>query len=146
MVLPRFVAQAVRGEPLTVYGDGSQTRCFAHVRDVARALVDLAGAAGVKGRVVNVGSAVETSVAELAGLVRERAGSSSPIRRVPYGDVFPAGFVDPPRRVPALDRLQAAIGWVPATPLPVIVDELLTLARVGAFGAAAQPVQECSAS
>jgi UDP-glucose 4-epimerase len=129
MVLPRFVAAAVRGEPIVVYGDGAQTRCFAHVREVARALADLAAASGAAGRVFNVGSDAETTVLALAELVRARAGSSSPIRLVPFGDVFPVGFVDPVRRVPALQRLRDAIGWAPALPLAAIVDELVALER-----------------
>ena len=128
MVLPRFVQQALRGEPMTVYGGGQQTRCFAHVRDVARALLGLATSGTVPGRVVNVGSAIETSVSELARMVRDAAGSTSPIHHVPFGEVFPQGFIDPPRRVPALERLLAANGWVPQTPLASIVEELVALA------------------
>jgi UDP-glucose 4-epimerase len=127
MVLPRFVRQAMRGEPMTVYGGGEQTRCFAHVRDVARALLGLATSARVPGRVVNVGSAIETPVLMLAEMVRAAADSSSPVRNVPFGDVFPEGFVDPPRRVPSLDRLRAANGWVPEMPLASIVSELIAL-------------------
>ncbi|HEB54584.1 MAG TPA: NAD-dependent epimerase/dehydratase family protein [bacterium] len=137
MVLPRFVRQAVSGAPLTVYGAGRQTRCFAYVGDVARALVDLAFSSTVPGRVVNVGSAVETSVAELARLVRDTAVSASEIVHVPFGDVFPAGFVDPPRRLPSLARLREAIGWVPSTPLGTIVAELVALARGSAPRSAA---------
>ncbi|MCR9247546.1 MAG: NAD-dependent epimerase/dehydratase family protein [bacterium] len=129
MVLPRFVQQAVAGEPITVYGDGAQTRCFAHVREVARALLDLALAPGSRGRVFNVGAAVETTVHALAELVREVAGSSSRIARVPFDTVFPAGFVDPPRRVPSLDRLERAIGWAPSASLAAIVAELVDCAR-----------------
>lgn len=129
MVLPRFIEQALRGEPITVYGDGSQTRCFAHVGEVVRALADLVRAPNTVGRVFNVGSDVETSVLALAELVRRRAASRSPILLVPLGSVFPVGFVDPVRRVPALDRLRAAIGWVPRAPLAKIVDELLAVAR-----------------
>lgn len=136
MVLPRFLQQAVRGEPLTVYGDGAQTRCFAHVGDVVRALADLAMAAEAPGQVFNVGSDRETSVLELAQLVRARTGSRSALRHVPYGEVFPLGFVDPARRVPSLERLRATIGWVPATPLAAIVDELVALARADVAPAA----------
>ncbi|MCK5943447.1 MAG: NAD-dependent epimerase/dehydratase family protein [Planctomycetes bacterium] len=131
MVLPRFVRQALRGEPLTVYGEGAQTRCFAHVRDVGRALLDLARSASLPGRVVNVGSAIETPVAELAELVIRSAGSRSTIRHVPFHDVFPQGFVDPPRRVPSLQRLRAANGWVPQTPLAEIVDDVVAAERRG---------------
>ena len=98
---------------MTVYGEGAQTLFFAHVREVARALVGLGQSTSVPGRVVNVGSAVESSVSELAATVIDVAGSRSEIQRVPFHDVFPRGFVDPPRRVPALDRLRAANGWVP---------------------------------
>jgi len=129
MVLPRFVRQAVRGEPITVYGDGSQTRCFAHVGDVVRALADLASARGAVGRIYNVGSQVETTVAALAELVRAAAGSRSPIVRWPLAEVFPAGFHDPVRRLPALARLQTAIGWVPSTPIGAIVAELVAQAK-----------------
>ncbi|MFY9346108.1 MAG: NAD-dependent epimerase/dehydratase family protein [Planctomycetota bacterium] len=131
MVLPRFVRQAVRGEAITVYGDGAQTRCFAHVGDVVAALIDLASVPAAVGRVFNVGSDAETSVLALAELVRERAGSNSPIVRVPFAEVFPRGFVDPMRRVPSLVRLRAAIGRAPATPLPAIVDELIACVRAG---------------
>lgn len=133
MVLPRFVAQALRGEPLTVYGSGAQTRCFAHVREVVRALADLAEAPGAPGAVYNVGSDAETSVAELAELVRDQAGSAAPIVRVPLTSVFPPGFADPPRRRPCLLRLRAAIGWAPSTPLRAIVAELIALGRAGAL-------------
>ncbi|MBL9079889.1 MAG: NAD-dependent epimerase/dehydratase family protein [Planctomycetes bacterium] len=131
MVLPRFVAQALRGEPLTVYGSGEQTRCFAHVREVVRALVDLAAAPGAAGSVFNVGSELETSVAELAAIVRAAAGCEAPIVRLPLASVFPPGFGDPPRRRPCLDRLRRTIGWVPSMPLREIVAELLALGRAG---------------
>ncbi|HEU4417715.1 MAG TPA: NAD-dependent epimerase/dehydratase family protein [Planctomycetota bacterium] len=129
MVLPRFVAQALRGEPITVYGSGEHTRCFAHVAEVVRALADLAETPGARGLVFNVGSAVETTVRDLALLVRDRAGSRSPIVLVPFAEVFPTGFADPPRRVPCLERLARVIGWVPSRPLVSIVDELIELAR-----------------
>lgn len=146
MVLPRFVRQALRGEPMTVYGGGGQTRCFAHVRDVVRALFELATSPRVPGRVVNVGSDVETPVAELAQLVRAATGSNSPIEAVPFHDVFPPGFVDPPRRVPNLDRLRRAIGWVPSTPLEEIVRELVASASgLAADGASADQVVGASA-
>ncbi len=129
MVLPRFVAQALTGEPITVYGDGRQTRCFAAVGDVVRSLADLAAAPGGCGRVVNVGSDQETSVMALAEIVRAATGSRSPIHAVPFGDVFPRGFVDPSRRVPSLQRLQQLIGWTPSRPLVRIVDEFVAWAR-----------------
>lgn len=139
MVLPRFVAQAIRGEPITVYGSGDQTRCFAHVAEVVRALADLVHAPGCAGRVFNVGSATETTVRELAELVRRRAGSRSPIVQVPFGAVFPSGFLDPPRRLPCLQRLRQAIGWVPNASIERIVDELVGMAEAGS-GTRIEPV------
>jgi UDP-glucose 4-epimerase len=135
MVLPRFLRQALAGEPITVYGDGAQTRCFAHVGDVVRALVGLAQAPQLRHAVFNVGSRVETPVGELAELVRSLSSSRSPIVRVPYAEVFPHGFVDPPRRVPCLERLRAALGHEPARPLLQIVAELVAEARARAPGA-----------
>lgn len=140
MVLPRFVRQALAGEPLTVYGDGSQTRCFAHVGEVARALVELAAAPAAAGRVVNVGSDAEVTIAALAELVRARAGSSSPIVAVPVANVFPPGFDELPRRVPSLARLRAVLGWAPNRPLGAIVDELLADAQAAVRPSAIEAV------
>ena len=130
MVLPRFALQALRGEPLTVYGDGRQTRCFAHVRDVVESLCALIRSPSANGRVFNVGSDWEVSVRELAELVRDRAGSPSRIAEIPYGQVFPRGFVDLPRRVPDLTRLEATIGTRPRTRLETIVDDVVAGARL----------------
>lgn len=135
MVLPRFVRQALAGEPITVYGDGQQTRCFAHVGDVVQALLGLARARGLDHTVFNVGSRVETTVGEVATLVRRLAGSRSPIVLVPYQKVFPAGFVDPPRRVPDTSRLRQALGWEPERPLAAILRELVD----GSLPAGAKP-------
>jgi UDP-glucose 4-epimerase len=131
MVLPRFVQQALAGEPITVFGDGMQTRCFAHVSQTVRALFALAATEGAAARIYNVGSDREIRVKALAELVRAIAGSSSPIECVPLESVFPRGFVDPPRRVPCLERLQATIGFVPDMPIEAIVGELLALQRTG---------------
>lgn len=135
MVLPRFIGQALRGEPITVYGDGRQTRCFGAVGEVARALVDLAGAPGAEGLVVNVGSDQETTVRALAELVRQRAGSRSSIVEIPFGERFPAGFRDPCRRLPSLDRLRGLIGWAPQAPLAAIVDDTVAWHRLRQPGA-----------
>lgn len=128
MVLPRFLAQALAGEPITVFGDGAQTRCFAHVGDVVRALADLLPCPAARGRVFNVGSEREVTVADLAAMVLRLVGSDSPIVRVPMAQVFPQGFTDPPRRVPCLSRLRAALGWVPDTSLERVVEELVASA------------------
>jgi len=129
MVLPRFLQQAREGRPLTVFGDGSQTRCFGAVREVAEALADLLATDGARGQCVNVGSDREIAVLRLAELVRAAVGSASPIECVPHDRVFPKGFLDPARRLPSLERLRALIGWAPEQPVESIVAEL---AREGA--------------
>jgi UDP-glucose 4-epimerase len=121
MVLPTFVRQALDGEPLTVHGDGSQTRCFAHVRDTVEALVRLLGAPAASGLVVNVGSDRETRVDELARLVVRETGSTAGIVHVPHESVYGPGFEDPPRRVPDLTRLEELTGFRPSTPLGELV-------------------------
>ncbi|MEY2982263.1 MAG: NAD-dependent epimerase/dehydratase family protein [Planctomycetota bacterium] len=125
MVLPRFVEQARKGRPLTVYGDGAQRRCFADVRDVASHLVRLADREDAFGRTFNVGSRVETSILGLAQLVRDLAGTGSEIAHVPWREAFPGEERDVRRRVPDLGRLAAAVGSVPATPLEETVAAML---------------------
>jgi len=131
MVLPRFVAQARAGAPITVFGDGTQTRCFAAAGEVVAALIALLGTDGARGQVINVGSDREITVRELAELVRRTAGSRSEIVHVPLSSAFPRGFVDPVRRVPCLDRLRRLIGWTPERPIEAIVADLLRTAVVG---------------
>ncbi len=124
MVLPRFLAQALAGEPLTVFGDGTQTRCFAAVDEVVLALAQLLGEPRARGLVVNVGSDREVAVATLAAVVQQATGGIAPVRQVPLTEVFPRGFVDPPRRVPCLERLLDLLGWVPDRPIEAIVADL----------------------
>ncbi len=118
MVVPNFVGQALAGRPLTVFGDGSQTRCFCHVDDVVRALVDLmlAGDAAY-GEVFNIGSQDEISILSLADRVRELTGSESEIHVVPYDEAYEKGFEDMPRRVPEIGKIRSAIGWSPTRSL-----------------------------
>ncbi len=126
MVLPRFAAQALRGDPLTVYGDGAQTRCFAHVRDVAAALADLLLDGNAFGETVNVGADREVSVAALAELVRTAASSRSPVAFTPFDEVFPSGFEDVSRRVPNLTLARRLLGRDPApTNLATIVGDVV---------------------
>jgi UDP-glucose 4-epimerase len=125
MVLPRFSAQASAGEPLTIYGDGTQTRCFTHVRDVVGAIMRLLGSEPARGLVLNVGSARETSVLELARLVRGLARSDSALRFVPFAEAVGGGLDDPRHRVPDLTRLRATLGSVPETGLERIVLDAL---------------------
>src|ERR687891_614815 len=100
MVVPRFVAQGLAGEPITVYGDGTQTRCFAHVADVVGALVQLMAHPRAPGQVFNIGNDEEVTIRALAGRVHALTGATSPIRLVPYDQAYTAGFEDMVRRVP----------------------------------------------
>ena len=111
MVLPTFVHQALRGEPLTVHGDGSQRRCFCAVGDVVEALIALLEHPASAGQVINVGSEEEVSIGELAERVRVLAGSSSPIVHVPYDEAWDDQFEDMQRRIPSLDRVRKLIGF-----------------------------------
>lgn len=113
MVLPRFARAAVRGETLSVHGDGRQTRCFLHVDDAAEALLALASAAASEGLVVNVGSDDEVAIGDLARAVVLAAGTAAPIRHVPFAEVYGEGFVDPPRRRPDVSRLCELTGLHP---------------------------------
>ena len=121
MVVPRFVRQAVLGEPLSVYGDGSQTRCFCFVGDVVQALVDLVEHPEAYGRVFNIGATGEISMAGLAEKVIEIVGSHSKIRYVPYEEAYEEGFEDMARRVPDTTRANQLIGFEPTVGLDDII-------------------------
>jgi UDP-glucose 4-epimerase len=125
MVIPRFVAQALTGEPLEVYGDGRQSRCFAHVRDVVGALVGLMDEPRARGQVFNVGNDEEVSILQLAERVRALAGSSSPIRLIPYNEAYTAGFEDMLRRVPDLGKIRRLIGYRPTRNLDQILADVI---------------------
>jgi UDP-glucose 4-epimerase len=125
MVLPRLVDQALAGEPLTVYGDGSQTRCFCHVADVVRALDGLLAEPAAWGNVFNVGSSAEVSIVELARRVLAITRSDSPISFVPYDEAYAAGFEDMYRRVPDITKVSQLIGWSPERSLDDIIDDVV---------------------
>jgi len=125
MVVPRLMRQALRGEPLTVFGDGTQRRCFCDVRDVVQAVVGLAHHPGAVGRVFNVGSEEEISINDLAARVKAAAGSKSAITHVPYETAYAPGFEDMARRVPDISRVKALLGWTPRRTL----DETLAAVR-----------------
>ena len=129
MVVPRFVRQALTGEPLTVYGDGTQTRCFCDVRDVVRALVDLARHPDAPGRVYNIGSVEEVSIRALAERVKSLIHSDSPIINVPYAEAYAPGFEDMRRRLPDTSRLNALIGWQPHHNLDEILQTVVAYER-----------------
>lgn len=117
MVLPRFVARALAGEPLHIHGDGKQVRCFCDARDVVPALLKLVETPACAGRVFNLGSDVELTIVELARTVIDTLGSSSRLEFVPYDRAFGEGFEDLRRRRPDLSRVHAAIGFRPTIPL-----------------------------
>ncbi len=121
MVLPRFIEAAKNGQPLRVFGDGSQTRCFCYVNDTVEALVRLQDCPAAKGEVFNVGSVEEISIAKLAALVISVLRSSSPIEHIPYAQAYAPGFEDMLRRKPIIDKLAKYVGFRPATPLRQIV-------------------------
>ena len=127
MVLPNFVKAALDNAPISVYGDGKQSRCFCDVRDTVEALVRLIDTQHSIGEVVNVGNTEEVSIEELARLVKQRTGSESAIEFVPYDKAYEPGFEDMMRRVPCVDKLEALTGFRPRTPLTEIID------RVAAF-------------
>jgi UDP-glucose 4-epimerase len=113
MVIPNFVRQAMAGQPITVFGDGSQTRSFTHVADVVEALIRLVEEPRAVGQVFNVGNNREISIRQLAELVRDLASSSSPIVDVPYEQAYETGFEDMPRRVPDISKIRDLVGWEP---------------------------------
>jgi UDP-glucose 4-epimerase len=125
MVLPRFVQWALRGEPIQVYGDGKQQRCFASVHDVVHAIMDLAEAPDATGQVFNIGSNEEISIYQLAERVRDQAQSASEIVLVPYDKAYEAGFEDMRRRVPDISKIGRLIGWKPTTPLEATIEQII---------------------
>lgn len=129
MVVPRFVQQALRGEPLTVYDDGQMTRCFCNVRDVVRAVIRLAESPMAVGEIFNVGSQEEVSVLELARMVIARTGSASRVQHIPYEQAYESGFEDMRRRMPDIAKIKSAIGWEPVIPLDETLDEVIEYER-----------------
>ncbi len=129
MVLPNFVRQALAGEPITVFGDGKQSRCFCHVQDSVEAVLRLVATPAAIGEVVNVGNTGEISIENLAHLVKQRTGSTSEIVYVPYDQAYEPGFEDMPRRVPALGKLKQLTGFTPSTTLNEIVDSVIDYFR-----------------
>jgi UDP-glucose 4-epimerase len=125
MVIPTFVKQALSGRPLTVYGDGSQTRCFGYVRDVVGALVALMDKEEAVGEVFNIGSTEEVSIMRLAERVRELTGSKSEIVTVPYDEAYEEGFEDMPRRVPDISKISALTGFKPTEKLDGILQKVI---------------------
>ncbi len=130
MVIPRLARQAVAGRPLTVYGDGTQTRCFCHVGDVVEALVRLLGDPGAVGEVFNIGSPEEVSIADLARRIIARSKSASEMELIPYAQAYEAGFEDMDRRRPDTTKLRELTGWAPTRGLDEILDEVIAEASL----------------
>jgi UDP-glucose 4-epimerase len=129
MVLPRFVKQAIAGRTITVFGDGSQTRCFCHVSDVVGALVKLIDTPASVGQVFNIGSTEEVSILQLAETVKRLASSSSEISFVPYNEAYEEGFEDMPRRVPDTTKIDTLVGFKPRYVLDDIVRSVIEYQR-----------------
>jgi UDP-glucose 4-epimerase len=129
MVLPRFVEQALRGEPITVFGDGRQSRCFADVSDVVRALLLLIDTPSAVGEVFNIGNPEEVSIAELARLVKKLSRSDSEIQIIPYDQAYQPGFEDMNRRVPNIAKIEATVGYRPRVRLQQIIERIIESKR-----------------
>ncbi len=131
MVVPRFVAAALAGQPIEIYGDGTQTRCFCHVRDTIRALAGLMEAPGTSGKIYNVGSTERISINELAQRVLTATGSTSEIVYIPYDEVYGQGIEDMLHRQPAIGKISAEIGWEPTRTIDEILADIVDQMRSG---------------
>lgn len=129
MVIPNFVCQALSGKPLTVYGDGKQSRCFGYVGDVVPALVKLMDTPACYGQVFNVGNDREITIEELAKKVRDRVDPKQKIVYIPYDQAYAKGFEDMQRRVPDLSKIRRAIGYDPSTTIDQILDRVIAYFR-----------------
>ena len=125
MVLPRFINQALTGQPITVFGNGTQTRCFSLVSEVIDCLLALMNSPDAVGKVINVGSTEEITILELARRVREISGSNSEIVIVPYEEAYPAGFEDMQRRVPDVSKLMGLVGICPEAATDTIIRKVI---------------------
>jgi UDP-glucose 4-epimerase len=125
MVIPNFVRQALAGEPITVFGDGTQSRSFTHVADVVGALIALIHEPKAIGQVINIGNTEEVTIRELAERVRKQSGSNSLIKLIPYDEAYESGFEDMPRRLPDLTKIHAMIGYAPKHTLEDILNHVI---------------------
>jgi UDP-glucose 4-epimerase len=129
MVLPNFVERALANEPIEVYGDGKQSRCFCDVRDTVEALLRLIPLERAVGEVINIGNTEEVTIENLATMVKQRTNSSSPIRYISYDQAYEQGFEDMMRRVPCIDKLHSLTGFRPRISLVDIIDRVATYYR-----------------
>jgi len=139
MVVPRFVTQALEGDPISVYGDGSHSRCFTHVSDTVRALVGLMETDASVGEVYNVGSCEEITILDLANRVKQLTESPSEIVFVPFAIAYEENFEDIPRRVPSIRKVEQVIGWRPQVDLDATLESVIESARRDAETAPAEP-------
>ncbi len=143
MVIPTFVQQALEGRPITVYGDGSQSRCFGYVGDVVEALVKLMDHPGAVGEVFNIGSSEEVTIAALAERVKSLTGSASEIVRIPYSEAYEEGFEDMRRRVPDTSKVRALVGFRPRVALEDILQSVIAYFKGQRSPAAGERVHPC---
>ena len=129
MVIPNFVRQALAGEPITVFGDGTQSRAFTHVTDVVGALLKLVQEPKAIGEVINIGNTQEVTIGDLAQKVKDLTGSESVIRYIPYDQAYDSGFEDMPRRVPSLTKINRMIGYEPRFTLDDILTQVIEYFR-----------------
>ena len=125
MVVPRFVGQALRNQPVTIFGDGTQTRCFCHVSDVVGGLISLSEHPDAFGKVFNLGGSEEISIGDLAKRIIELVGSGSELEFIPYGDAYEEGFEDMARRVPNTTRANRLVGFEPSVGLDDIIRSVI---------------------
>jgi len=141
MVVPRFVRQALNGDPITVYGDGSQQRSFTWVGDVVEALIKIIHKPKAWGEVFNIGHRSETSILELANMVKKMTNSKSEILFVPYDEAYEAGFEDMQRRLPDLTRIQEFIGYEPSLDLPEMLEQIIAYYQTASTGLGDAPTR-----
>jgi UDP-glucose 4-epimerase len=129
MVIPRFVSMALKNEPITIYGNGEQTRCFGHVYDVIDAIISVAFSDKTIGKVINIGNNFEISMNDLAKKIIEETGSKSEIKYIPYSEAYGDGFEDMERRVPNIDLIKSLTGWQPKRDLTQIIKDVAEYLR-----------------
>lgn len=125
MVIPNLVTQALKGEPITVFGDGTQTRCFTHVRDIVGALLTIPERPQALGQVINLGNNQEISILQLAREIQRLAGTASPIQIIPYDQAYGPGFEDMHRRVPCIDKAKRLLDYQPRLGLEDILRDVM---------------------
>lgn len=129
MVVPRFVKSALANDPITIYGNGNQTRCFAHVFDVVDAVIAIAFAENTVGKVINIGNDFEISINDLAKKIIRETSSKSEIVYVPYSEAYGDGFEDMERRVPNIELIKTLVGWHPRRDLATMISDIATQMR-----------------